>query len=326
MTATAEKQLKSKANEFKSDNVELEKNSAILKKKEEEAKEFYLRFKELFHNRSKLHEEILKLEALISGIIEKSRETEIRNNTLSIKNAEISGHLAGLREEFSQYESVQLDTEMSEEQLKYSLQKFEKMKDEIGSVNMRALEIYEEIEKEFNTLVEKKDVLSKEKDDVSSMIGEIESRKKELFMKCYTSVNEEFKKIFLKLSTKGEASLELENSDNPFEEGVMIKVRLSGQKFLDIRSLSGGEKTMTALAFIFAIQEHEPASFYVLDEVDAALDKHNSEKLSKLIRSYSQKAQYILISHNDAMISEADNLYGVTMDESGISKVVSLRV
>ena len=106
----------------------------------------------------------------------------------------------------------------------------------------------------------------------------------------------------------------------------MIKVRLSGQKFLDIRSLSGGEKTMTALAFIFAIQEHEPASFYVLDEVDAALDKHNSEKLSKLIRSYSQKAQYILISHNDAMISEADNLYGVTMDESGISKVVSLRV
>ena len=75
---------------------------------------------------------------------------------------------------------------------------------------------------------------------------------------------------------------------------------------MDIRSLSGGEKTLTALAFIFAIQEHEPASFYILDEVDAALDKHNSEKFAKLIGQYAQKAQYILISHNDQVISEAN--------------------
>ena len=83
---------------------------------------------------------------------------------------------------------------------------------------------------------------------------------------------------------------------------------------------------MTALAFIFAIQEHEPASFYVLDEVDAALDKHNSEKFAKLIRQYSNNAQYVIMSHNDAVISEADNLYGVSMNEHGISQVVSLRV
>ena len=83
---------------------------------------------------------------------------------------------------------------------------------------------------------------------------------------------------------------------------------------------------MTALAFIFAIQEHEPASFYILDEVDAALDKHNSEKFAKLIRQYSNNAQYVIMSHNDAVISEADNLYGVSMNEHGISQVVSLRV
>ncbi len=83
---------------------------------------------------------------------------------------------------------------------------------------------------------------------------------------------------------------------------------------------------MTALAFTFAIQEYEPASFYVLDEVDAALDKHNSERLAKLVQEYSKQAQYVVISHNDAVISEADTLYGISMNEHGMSQVVSLKV
>ena len=200
------------------------------------------------------------------------------------------------------------------------------MKEEIGSVNMRALEIYEQIEQEHAKLVEKKDTLAKEKGDVEALMAEIEGKKKDLFMKTFDSLNSEFQKIFSTLSKKGQAELELENKEDPFADGVWIKVRLAGQKFLDIRSLSGGEKTMTALAFIFAIQEHDPASFYILDEVDAALDKHNAEKLAKLIHDYSDRAQYILISHNDGVIGEAHNLYGISMDEDGISKVVSLKV
>ena len=200
------------------------------------------------------------------------------------------------------------------------------MKEQIGSVNMRALEIYDEVEKQYNTLVEKKDVLGKEKEDVLKMMNEIEGKKKELFMKVFDVVNGTFKKFFSLLTTKGDANLVIENEENPFEAGVRINVKITGSKFLDIRSLSGGEKTMTALAFIFAIQEHEPASFYILDEVDAALDKHNSEKFAKLIRKYSENAQYVIMSHNDAVISEADSLYGISMNEHGISQVVSLRV
>jgi chromosome segregation protein len=83
---------------------------------------------------------------------------------------------------------------------------------------------------------------------------------------------------------------------------------------------------MTALAFLFAIQEHEPAQFYVLDEIDAALDKRNAEKLGKLVRQYCDRAQYIIISHNDAVITEADNIYGVSMNEHGESKITSLKV
>jgi chromosome segregation protein len=95
---------------------------------------------------------------------------------------------------------------------------------------------------------------------------------------------------------------------------------------MDIRSLSGGEKTLTALAFLFAVQEHDPAAFYILDEVDAALDKKNSERLAKLVKQYSDRAQYIIISHNDSVINEADTLFGISMNEHGESKVTSLKI
>ena len=180
----------------------LESQNTNLKKKEEEAREFYTKFKELFNKRSIINDEISKKDNEISNINNKSREIEIKNNTLSIKNAEISAILSGLNEEFSRYEGVQLDTEKNEEQLKYQIQRFEKIKNEIGSVNMRALEIYEEIEKEYNKLIDKKDTLVKEKGDVESLMTEIESRKKELFMKTYDSVNDEFQKIFSNLSKK----------------------------------------------------------------------------------------------------------------------------
>jgi len=245
---------------------------------------------------------------------------------LSLKNAELSAELAGMQQEFQQYEGVRLDSLKTEDELKSEISKFEKMKSEIGFVNMRALDIYEDVEKQYNSLLEKKGTLSREKEDVVSLMNEIEGKKKDLFMKTFEVVNENFKKFFVMLSSKGDAYLEIENPEQPFEAGLNIRVRITGQKFLDIRSLSGGEKTMTALAFIFSIQEHEPASFYVLDEVDAALDKHNSEKFAKLIRKYSERAQYLIVSHNDNVISEADTLYGVSMNEQGISQVVSLKI
>jgi chromosome segregation protein len=157
-------------------------------------------------------------------------------------------------------------------------------------------------------------------------MNEIETKKKDLFMNTFNVLNENFKRIFSQLSLKGEAYLVLENEESPLEGGLRVRVRITSDKFLDIRSLSGGEKTLTALAFIFAIQEYEPSSFYVLDEVDAALDKRNSEKLAKLIKAYSSRAQYIVISHNDAIISEGTTLYGVSMDEHGMSNVVGLKV
>ena len=305
----------------------ISQKEALLKERENIAKEFYTKFKSLFTRQGKIKEEIQKNEYAIDKIMEESRQAEIKVNFHSLKNAEFVANLTALNQDFQQYEGVKLDLEKTEEQLKSEISKFERMMQDIGSVNMRALEVYDEAEKQYNEFLEKKDRLAKEKDDVMSMMNEIEGKKKELFMKTFDVVNNNFKNFFTMLTTKGaEATMVLDNEENPFEGGARINVKITGSKFLDIRSLSGGEKTMTALAFIFAIQEHEPASFYVLDEVDAALDKHNSERLAKLIRKYSEKAQYVMISHNDNVVSSADILYGVSMNEDGISQVVSLKI
>lgn len=322
-----EKEEKSFGDETRKFSSDIQSLSADLSKKEKEQEKLYTQFKDLFNKRNKASDEINSVEAKILGIEGNARKVELSVNTLSIEEARLKAEFAGLDAEFAQYGDIELNMKKSEEELKKEISEFERMMANIGSVNMRALEIYEAVEKEFNILMEKKDTLAAEKNDVIKLMEEIESNKKNLFVSALDVVNKNFRNIFQNLSAKGDAYLELENPEQPFEEGMRIKVKLTSDKFMDIRGLSGGEKTLTALAFLFAIQEHEPASFYVLDEVDAALDKTNSEKLAKLIKEYCQKAQYVVISHNDAVIAEGDVLYGVSMKpETGLSAVVSLKV
>ena len=144
-------------------------------------------------------------------------------------------------------------------------------------------------------------------------------------MKTLEELNEIFSRNFAQISTKGQVSLELDNKKDPFEGGVNIIVKVGHGKYFDVTSLSGGEQTMVALSLIFAIQELSPYCFYVLDEIDAALDKRNSERLANLLNKYMKKGQYIVITHNDEIITKATNLYGVSMHD-GISKIVSLKV
>lgn len=304
----------------------IKKQESELKDKEKKQAKFYAQFKALFNKRTKLSDEVSKLESDVTTKDNSIRDYEQKNNEVNLENAGIKAELSGLEEEFKQYEGVPLFKDKSEEQIEREIRQFEKMMSDIGAVNMKALEIYEKAESEYGQLLKKKDKLTSEREDVLVMINEIDSKKKELFIRTYDVLNENFKRIFDNLTAKGDASFELEDKDDPFAGGMTIKVRIAGKKFLDIRSLSGGEKTLTALAFIFAVQEYAPASFYVLDEVDAALDKHNSEKFAKLIRSYCKDAEYIIISHNDSVISEADNLYGISMNKDSISKVTSLKI
>ena len=301
--------------------------TALLKEKEKLSVSFMKQFKEIFAQRDALEKNIEALDKKIDNLEITSKGVEQKLNTLNIDLTTITAELAGLQAAFEPLKDVEIfssKTDLAE--LQKMIQKLEIKKESMGMVNLRALEVYDAVQHEYEQLLEKKDTLSTEKDDVHHLIAEIEESKKAIFVKNFELVNKIFKEFFTKLSTKGEAYLEIENATNPFEAGVDIKVKLSSKKFMDIKSLSGGEKTLTALAFIFAIQEHDPAYFYILDEVDAALDKHNSEKLSQLIKAYASRAQYIVISHNDAIVSEASKLYGIAMDEHGMSQVTTLEL
>ncbi|MBR9675747.1 chromosome segregation protein SMC [Candidatus Woesearchaeota archaeon] len=321
-----EKELEDFKEEKKSLKSLIDEQEKEVKVKEAKQKKFYAQFKDLFSKRDKVSNEITQAETKLISLEEGARGDEQRNNVVGLDVARIKAELSGLEEEYKQYDGVGVYKDKAVEEIRREINQFERMVSDIGMVNMKALEIYDKVIDEFRKLVEKQKTLDNEREDILVMMNEIEAKKKELFMNTFDIINKNFKNKFKTLSTKGDAYLDLEDEKNPFEGGVNISVKLTGRKFMDIRSLSGGEKTLTALAFIFSIQDHEPSKFYILDEVDAALDKRNSEKLAELVRQYCDGAQYIIISHNDGVISEADNLYGVSMDEHGISKVVSLKI
>ncbi|MCH7771338.1 MAG: AAA family ATPase [Bacteroidetes bacterium] len=134
-----------------------------------------------------------------------------------------------------------------------------------------------------------------------------------------------FTRNFSQLSTKGLVYLEPRDKKEIFEQGLDVKIRVEGKRDFDTNSLSGGEQTLVALSLIFAIQELKPYHFYIFDEIDAALDKRNSERLAGLLKQYMKTGQYIIITHNDAIITDTDVIYGVSMHE-GVSKVLSLKV
>src|SRR3989344_7291566 len=309
-----------------SDITNVLKNKKLdLESNEKEEKKFYGVFKNLVTERNKVNEIIQQKEKQI--FLEETKIKSLQNkvNEFNINLAKIKAEMEALQRESEEFIDGKIRRGITIEDLTLQIRELEKEVSKLGNVNLRALEVYEQLDVEHKELVEKVTKLKLEKDDVLNLINEIEGKKKDLFLGTLGRLEKNFKDIFSSLSTKGEAFLELEDKENPFNGGISIVVKIAGNKYMDIKRLSGGEKTLTALAFIFAIQEHEPASFYLFDEVDAALDKHNSEKLSKLVSKYSVKAQYIVISHNDAIISEASKIYGVSM-QNGISKVVSLKV
>ena len=190
----------------------VKEKDSLLEKKEAAIKEFYAKFKSLFGKRNKLNDEIRESDTAINAHLDESRKIEIQGNTHSLKMAELRAIMAGMEQEFRQYEGVPLDLEKSESELRNEIGRFEKMRESIGSINMRALEIYEDVEKEYNSLQAKKQTLIKEKDDVVGMINEIEGKKKDLFMRTYNAIDGTFSDIFQRLTGKGVAHLELENA------------------------------------------------------------------------------------------------------------------
>jgi chromosome segregation protein len=194
---------------------------------------------------------------------------------------------------------------------------------EMGHVNMKALEDFGSFREEFDEFKGKVDKIVEEKRSIEETIAKIEEKRMSAFMATLTGVARNFKEVYRDL-TGGEADLELQDPKS-LDSGLIIKANPAGKKLLHMDSMSGGEKTLTAFAFVFAIQKHRPAPFYVLDEADAALDKRNTERIVRLLKKQAKDAQFIVISHNDTLVRGADSLYGITMD-AGESKIMAVEL
>jgi chromosome segregation protein len=210
----------------------------------------------------------------------------------------------------------------SEEEIKRTIRSCEGALNQLGNVNLRAIEDYDEKKARLDALNEQVAQLNKHISELTALTDSLTDKKKGLFMEAYTAVDENFKRIYADLSGGGEAYMSLENEEDPFSGGLLINAKPRNGKLLRLEALSGGEKSLTALSFIFAIQEYQPSPFYVLDEVDMFLDSVNSEMVAHRVKESSDKAQFIQVSLRKVALAVADQLIGVTRPPSGISKII----
>lgn len=196
----------------------------------------------------------------------------------------------------------------------------------MGSVNLEAMREHEDAEKRFIFYTEQKGDLEKALADLASAIQQMNKESKRLFEDTFKHVNEKFQEIFPRMFRGGRASLRLTNPDDMLETGIDILAQPPGKKLASIELMSGGEKALTAVSLIFALFQYRPSPFCILDEVDAPLDEANVARYNEMVRGMTDRSQFILITHIKRTMQMVDVLYGVTMQESGVSRLVSVKV
>jgi chromosome segregation protein len=197
--------------------------------------------------------------------------------------------------------------------------------DEMGPVNLVAIEEYEETEQRHNFLTTQHDDLVKAKEQLLEVINRINTQTKEMFVDTFNKIRDNFRAMFTEIFGGGKADLLLVNEGDVLESGIDIVARPPGKQLQNISLLSGGEQTMTAVALLFSIYQVKPSPFCVLDELDAPLDESNINRFIRVLQRFLAHSQFIIITHNKRTIGMADVLYGVTMEEHGVSKIVSVK-
>jgi len=218
------------------------------------------------------------------------------------------------------------DTELSEAGLKQKITKIKAEMKELGDVNVRAIEEYRDVKERYTFLFDQKEDLTLAKEKLLVIIGELDSHMVDQFREKFDHINEKFNSVFVELFGGGKGYLELTDDDNILESGISIIAQPPGKKLQNMMLLSGGERAFTAIALLFAIQSLRPSPFCVLDEIEAALDDANVDRFAAYLRKLTDQTQFIVITHRKGTMEAADALYGITMQEKGISTQVSVKL
>jgi chromosome segregation protein len=210
-----------------------------------------------------------------------------------------------------------------EDKIRHDVQKIRDRLDNMGPINPMAMEAYTEIKQRNDFIIAQKEDLLKAKESLFNTIAEIEGVASQTFMEAFNKIKEHFIRVFQSLFVQGdECDLRLVDPNNPLESDIDIIAKPKGKRPLTINQLSGGEKTLTATALLFSMYLLKPAPFCIFDEVDAPLDDANIDKFNNIIRDFSKDSQFVIVTHNKRTMSSTDVIYGITMVEKGISRVV----
>ncbi|WP_110112862.1 chromosome segregation protein SMC [Bacillus sp. CGMCC 1.16541] len=298
-----------------------EKNEALQQMDEQRA--------ERLKRQNKLEEEERELKELqrqYKQVADALKDEEVKINRLEVA---LDNRLHQLSEDYSlsfeaAKEAYPLTGSIDEARKKIKLVKM--AIEELGTVNLGAIDEYDRISERYNFLSSQQNDLSEAKDTLYQVIEEMDEEMKKRFSQIFYRIREEFDEVFKSLFGGGKADLRLTNPKDLLNTGVDIVAQPPGKKLQNLGLLSGGERSLTAIALLFSILKVRPVPFCVLDEVEAALDEANVQRFSTYLKKFSDETQFIVITHRKGTMEEADVLYGVTMQESGVSKLVSVRL
>ncbi len=301
------------------DGQKIEENRALIRELEQRQQTFSKELDGLRAKRDELSEELLAAEKRLFECQSEADQIRLQISSLHERESVVLADLERLKQEAGDTE-----TELSLQEIDEGISTAEKIIRKFGAVNMLAIDEYERVQKRVEERTGKKEVLSRERTLLIERIDKFETLKFESFMEAYTKIDENFRLIFARL-TSGSGHLILDNEDDPFSGGMTFAVKPGEKKVRLLSALSGGEKSLTTLAFIFAIQQYMPAPFYALDEVDMFLDASNVERIATMIKDLSQGAQSIIVSLRKPTIERADQLVGVTLNPDKSTYVTGVK-
>lgn len=301
----------------------------------QEKENLELALKEMEEQYAELRNLAYQNESHISELRKQKEVKEQQVEQIKDKKNNLKIELNGLKERLSVEFSFDIkelfdadsswSSNSTEDELKQRTERLKKQLDEYGGINPMAMEAYQEMSQRYVFINQQKDDLMTAKDSLLKTIKEIDNSAQEQFMIAFTSVRENFVRVFRTLFNEEDScDLILTNPQQPLESDIDIIARPKGKRPLSINQLSGGEKTLTATAILFSLYLLKPAPFCIFDEVDAPLDDTNIDKFNNIIREFSRDSQFIVVSHNKRTIASTDIIYGVTMVEQGVSRVVSV--
>ncbi|MFB6103081.1 MAG: chromosome segregation protein SMC [Haloplanus sp.] len=283
-----------------------------------------------------LEDELADLKAERRDLQADLREAKEKRDAARERVTEVESALADLEDEAERlsWEIDELEDQVGtydpeeipdHDEVEENIERLEAEMAALEPVNMLAIDEYDEVEAALEDLQERRDTLVSERDAIQERIEGYEARKKETFMEAFDAIDAHFRDIFERLSS-GSGELHLENETDPFEGGLTMKAQPGDKPIQRLDAMSGGEKSLTALAFIFAIQRHNPAPFYALDEVDAFLDAANAERVGEMVDDLAGEAQFVVVSHRSALLDRSERAIGVTMQGDNVSAVTGIRL